>query len=783
LKDKKPNTVLGGALCAIIIVLTLFNFWLNYLTFRTNVENGEASLIYTVCKQYVNKIEYAIRYGKPIDRFFGIEEILNETKSKDENIKNVAVLLPDSTVLYSLDIEVNGKFETNKDISFTKKADKYVFSAGKHTCDILIPIYSEDEWIGTFAVSINEELIDKQITAFVYANCRYLGFLILVGCLIVIGVIRIIYNKKEDLLFGKSRKVKKDNKQLMISAIVIIAVIQIIGSVPMIEQYEKMALENSTKTSILIQDTLYNQIKEVIDKGLNYDDLYDLQEWIDDYVEELPQIDKVLIKPISESTDKQYVYTRQLPADSKGNVLPLNVLVLKSYIKSKVREVELDGVTILITTIIMLLEVILLIGSTLELKKRYYSAEIQKVVYRNFSRLRAFAFLFTMVCQLPSSFVPVVINRIYEPSGGASVELMASLAVSMYVLGTMITTLSTGFLLKRHSWVHVFKVGLLVMAGGLFLSATVSNIYFFIVARAIDGCGYGLAWMALRGSLENETEKSTRTKLLTGVNSGLFSGVNCGVIIGAMLFDRLGYALVFIVAGAGTVGLFLLANLFLKNIPVSLMQAKDIQKYHSKGLFNLQVIAFLILIAIPSSMFIMFLKYYFPLYAKTVEFSQSNTGRVFLIYGLIVVYAAPVLTKVMCNKVGLKRSTYIAFVGIAAAMMVFAIKPSISMAILVVIIMGFMDSFGLTAQNEYFGEIEGVKKMGYAKAMGGYNTIKKLGQTMAPTLFAVLTSLGFTSGVGFMGIISLIMFGIYIVITIIKNKENYISYKGREEWF
>lgn len=360
---------------------------------------------------------------------------------------------------------------------------------------------------------------------------------------------------------------------------------------------------------------------------------------------------------------------------------------------------------------------------------------------------------------------------------------MASVAVSMYVLGTMITTLSTGFLLRRYNWVHVFKAGLVVMVGGLYLSATVTNIYLFIAARAIDGCGYGLAWMALRGSLENETDKNTRAKLFTSVNSGLFSGVNCGVIIGAMLFDRLGYSLVFIAAGTGTIGLYLLANLFLKRTPAILMEAKNTQSNLTKGTFNLQIVAFLILIAIPSSMFIMFLKYYFPLYAKTVEFSQSNTGRVFLLYGLIVVYAAPLLTKVMCNKVGLKRSTYIAFVGIAAALMAFAINPSISMAILVIIIMGLMDSFGITAQNEYFGEIEGIKKIGYAKAMGGYNTVKRLGQTIAPTLFAVLTSLGFTSGVGFMGIICLIMFGIYIIITIINSKKNYISYEGREEWF
>ena len=783
MREKKTNVVLGSALCTIIVVLTVFNFWLNYLTFRTTVENGEASLIYTVSKQYINKIEYAIRYGKPIDRFFGIEEILNASKNENENIKNVAMLLPDDTVLYSLDPELEGKFKTSRDILFKKNGDKYIFSNGENRCDILIPIYSEEEWIGTYVISIDPTFIKDQISTFVSVNVKYLSLLIVIGCLLIIGTIHIIYNKKQDLLFGKARKVKKENSQLMVSAIVIISVIQIIGSMPMINQYEKMTLENTTKSSQIIQDTLHSQIKEVINKGLAYEDIYDLQEWIDKYVGELPQIDKVIIAPASKSVKKEYIYTRQLPSDAKGDRMALNIFVSKSYIQSKVREVALDGFTILVTTIIILLEVILLIGTTLELRKRYYNTQIQKVVYKNFSRLRAFAFLFTMVCQLPSSFVPVVINKIYEPTGGLSIEMVASIAVSVYILGTMLTTLSTGFLLKKRSWVQVFKMGLVVMAGGLFLSATVTNIYFFIAARAIDGCGYGLAWMALRGSLENETEKSTRTKLLTSVNSGLFSGVNCGVIIGAMLFDRLGYSLVFIAAGAGTLLLYIIGSLFLSNIPVSLTEAKNTQKEHTKNAFNPQIAAFLILIAIPSSMFIMFLKYYFPLYAKTAEFSQSNTGRVFLLYGLIVVYAAPVLSKIMCSKVGLKKSTYISFIGIAAALMGFAIKPSISMAILVVIIMGLMDSFGLTAQNEYFGEMDGVKKIGYAKAMGGYNTIKKLGQTMGPTLFAILTSLGFTSGVGFMGIISLVMFGIYIVITIMKNKKNNISYKGREEWF
>lgn len=781
MKGKSIKRILTSVLCILIIVLTFFNFWLNYLAFKTKLEAREGTFAEMIAKPDIDKIEYAIKYGKPIERFFGIEEIIGRTKEENEEIENIMILLPDYTVLYTLNTLEKGIFFIEKPIDFSKENKAHHLYEAENYYNVLIPVHKENKWVATYVIQLDKKIIEVPINAFIKSNLKNLIKVMLIGCFIIILSVRCFYRGVKEKEY-KEEIIRKKNIHLTVWVAIIITGIQIIGSIPMIKSYERMTLEHIDKASVLIEQSLCKQINEVIHKGVLYEDILDLSDWMHKYVEKLEQIETVSIGEIKVE-EEQLLYTSKLAPDSSGVEPTLSVVVSKTYIEKQIREVVLDGITIIITIIIVLVECILLINETLKLKGMKFANKVQKDVYANFSRIRILAFVFTIICQLPSSFIPIIIKDIYQQKVGMDIGFVASLAVSIYVLGTMLTTLGTGFLMKKLNWTTLFKWGIVIMASGLCLSAFSKNIYLFLGARLIDGCGYGLAWMSLRGALINETDKEERTKKLTQLNAGLFSGINCGVIIGAMLFDRLGYTTVFLISGIGMLGLCVLTHLFIRSTPIALTEGKVQSVEGKKRRFNLEIIIFLILITIPSSMFIMFLKYYFPLYAQSVAFSQSNTGRVFLLYGSIVVYTAPFLNKVMCNKIGLKKSTYIAFVGVALGFILFALKPSIVTAILAVVIMGFMDSFGLTAQNEYFGEMEAVKKMGYAKAMGWYNTIKKLGQTVAPTLFASMFTFGFTNGIGVVGLMSLILFIVYIMYTIIISKKNTVSYEGREEWF
>lgn len=48
------------------------------------------------------KIEYAVKYGKPLANFYGMQELLTEAAGYSSDIENVQILSPDGQILYAL---------------------------------------------------------------------------------------------------------------------------------------------------------------------------------------------------------------------------------------------------------------------------------------------------------------------------------------------------------------------------------------------------------------------------------------------------------------------------------------------------------------------------------------------------------------------------------------------------------------------------------------------------------------------------------------------------------
>ena len=113
-----------------------------------------------------------------------------------------------------------------------------------------------------------------------------------------------------------------------------------------------------------------------------------------------------------------------------------------------------------------------------------------------------------------------------------------------------------------------------------------------------------------------------------------------------------------------------------------------------------------------------FLYYFFPLFADQNNITTTRIAQAFLLNGIFVVYLGPLLAPKLEKLFSKKINMIIGSLLSVVALGLFALKPSLTTAIIALIILGVADSFTFTAQNIYYNTLEIVNKFGISKANG-----------------------------------------------------------------
>ena len=130
-----------------------------------------------------------------------------------------------------------------------------------------------------------------------------------------------------------------------------------------------------------------------------------------------------------------------------------------------------------------------------------------------------------------------------------------------------------------------------------------------------------------------------------------------------------------------------------------------------------------------------FLYYFFPLFADQNNITTTRIAQAFLLNGIFVVYLGPLLAPKLEKLFSKKINMIIGSLLSVVALGLFALKPSLTTAIIALIILGVADSFTFTAQNIYYNTLEIVNKFGISKANGIKNTFENIAYVMAPAIF------------------------------------------------
>ncbi|MEI7025495.1 MFS transporter [Paenibacillus sp. y28] len=810
MKSRKWEWILIGASTLLILVVLGFTGGLNIASFKQNYTGSLVSSYAVSGGETVRKIEYAVKYGKPLSNFYGIEELLRTTLSHTPDLREILVVQPDGIVLYNQAGRAEGRkldhtlVEKFAGAAEGKGSEDYSFAQSNDLDYVFLPIHDKSEQvIGQLAMVFEDRVVQSQINRYMPDLLRSLFGLALAAML---GLM--VYFSRARL-FTEQGGIRK--ARVMAAILIVLSTAQIIFGVLNYQLFKNAYVETAQRTAAQTAATIQKDIRAVIDKGVTYDKLYGLDDYLQRIVQTVPVLHSIAVHDAQGATiattpaeegavapdGNAAAYVNELPKDGTGLTAQIHARLSQEYVQSRLWEIILDTLTVLVTSFLFMVEMTLFVLIVLERKlnqswgigaghEETSAGELDK----DTRMIRPLAFVLFMAMFMSTSFIPMVMKQLYEPFFGLSKTVAMGLPISADMLFAGAATIAAGYMIDKQGWRRVFYLGLICFGSGTLLSALASGPVMFIGARALAGAGYGFALMSMRGCVNLASTDKIRSTGVSALFSGLYAGLNCGVVVGAMLADRIGYKQVFFVAFAIVVLALLLALFFLRSSPAEAASRKEalakrrLSMLTSPGvklqdrektaeaerktgvlsafLFNGKVIGFFVLLLIPMAVCSMFLDYYFPVFAESSGISSSNIGRAFLVNGLCIVYLGPLLTKWVSRHISPGLSMIAAGLIVVAAMMWFAVSESVTAAFAAVILLGVADSFGLTAQNNYFVRLEATGRIGTGKALGYYGNIKKIGQMLGPMVFGSVAALG-GFGVGLIGVgllVSLLLFAI-----------------------
>lgn len=452
-----------------------------------------------------------------------------------------------------------------------------------------------------------------------------------------------------------------------------------------------------------------------------------------------------------------WIYSLGPVYDSKGNLTAileigkdLNAFEVK--IRDFIANISKEIITVLIILVLLMIEITIL-------RNVFKNKSDPETSANPFGKypveiVRMLAFIIAFSYALPVSYTPLMMRDILHSTGISVFNLPEGIAMALPISAEMLATalfaVFSGSLVEKRGWKTPFLAGAVCMAAGSFIAFYVNDPYAFIIARTFVGAAYGFALVTLQCYPMISPDITVRNNGLAAQNSGLNAGYCCGVAIGGLSADYLGFSQVYIFSVMVSVVALMYARYLMSNNRThNLTEPKKVNFSDIVSFFtNRNVFLFFFAAFIPVSICSMFLTYMFPVFAEAREVSAGDISRVFMLNSLVIIYLGPAIVRFLTKNAMLRgKWTMALYLGVTlAGLLLFAIKPGIVTAVILVIFIGIGDSFGLPMSNDYLIDLKASAEIGYDKTVGYLNFIGNIGQMIGPVLMGYLFIFGYEKG-------------------------------------
>jgi predicted MFS family arabinose efflux permease len=371
-------------------------------------------------------------------------------------------------------------------------------------------------------------------------------------------------------------------------------------------------------------------------------------------------------------------------------------------------------------------------------------------------RIRAPFFLLLMAEDLSRSFLPLYTGTMDTGSLTISPSLIVGLPIFLFMFIVAISQPVLGGWTARIGRRNSFLLGALLAFLSHLLAAQATTLFGLMLWRAIGGAAWAIGFVAAQGMVLDYTDKDTRTKGLASFVTVIMVSLACGPAIGGLLADGIGYRATFFVAAVLAFAAIVLAWLGLPHHRHQLTASSSsiVAKlaaprllYAGHPFTNWRFVALLLLTALPAKLILIsFCFYLLPLYLTASGNSAAMSGRIIMIYSVLMVVLVPIAAD-MLDRIHKQRGVapHAWFVGIGGLMagtagMAMFIPNEITAAIIMMITLGVAQAISISPQAAMIPDLtrNEIAVRGEAAIYGYYRLVERIGSAVGPLAGAMM---------------------------------------------
>lgn len=738
----------------ILMLSEAFLLGLGVISFKNNQLAFYTSHMRVYSEDFSESISMSLRFGKSLDKFLGMDELMAGVAKSSGHIDNVEIFSEDGNRLYSLDptslmTKINGLTQ-----ELTEQPPFYRFK---------FPVKNGEKIVGTGVFSFKKNRVDNAVSNALKTGFKPIAYSLVAILLLLLPGLRFFLNRKDSSI-RKTRVIAI----IFVSIILCQAFYTFFSVRDQVITYRKMAFEVADDAAKIHLD----DIRYLREKGIALDEFYGMDSRLKKSVEALPELSFL---EISDGDKTLYRWGRATKSFDLSHTLPGGATIKagldQSYISSKIKELILDSVTVMGLSLLFVTELVIFLLVYINI----HSAKNDKDRYRfSIGYIRTAIAIYLFGTMMGISFIPVLMNELSAGRSywGLSGNLLTSIPVSIEIMAALIASFLAGGWMDRSGWHMPFLSGIALSITAAFLSSIAASPASFVVYRALAGFGYGLSWMSAQGFLFNVSGGENLGRGSASLIAGIYSGYICGGAVGGLIADRLGYAAVFRFSGVVLIlpaifVLYFMRSFFIKpemrSIGVKLSDSfGKARKYLSdKSIFSILLFSLLPFSLAQMGIFL----FATPVILDSLHVTKATTGRVMMIYGITVIYLGPFLGS-LTDKATNKR-IFLVLAGISGTVGLFMVKylSGVFALSLAIFFMSVAGSIANPAISVLVHAENVTSEVGVGFAVGTQRVFDKLGQMLGPLVLGSLFSFySFQTSIQMLGVFYLIATICYVLI-------------------
>ncbi len=410
----------------------------------------------------------------------------------------------------------------------------------------------------------------------------------------------------------------------------------------------------------LIGETISDDTARALEIGIPLSRLVGVEEYFGVFFDEFPEINHLAIRATAESTAyasnrgggigveqgsaRSDIYSFGV-SDGRDIRATVDVGVDPDFVASKLRELALDMIVVLIVALVIMFEFS-------RASMRGFGARSDSTPgaadAAALSTIRIVLFLFAVGEELNKSFLPLFIKGAHNPIPAISSSVAISLPIAAYLLAIAVASPFAGRLRGVFGTRNLFLVGVAPAALSHLGMIYADNVVQIIGLRALTGIGYALATIACLELILDKLPRGMRARGIGAFVAVVIGGTFTGTALGGIIADRRGYTTVFIVSfGLVVIAAILAYRMIPKSAATTTGSSSSISLTDMWRVLRQRDLMLLMAgVTVPMNVVTAaFLWYLVPLVLASVGATSSATARTLMVYYLVILVGSPIAAR------------------------------------------------------------------------------------------------------------------------------------------